>query len=207
MVELSVQIPLTSPGGTYGQAAYTAVKRASRIRGQLLPYQALALYELVKAYDRPGCNILEIGTFVGHSTAVMAQAAPRAWIVTLNPAGHEARKAINNLRDWPNVRVVGERSWDYLEHDGTPWDVIFVDGDHKHIMQDMPWWDRVRCGGLMLFHDYSPPEAANPCPRVYSAVNYLGELLGRPPDVLIVGRDKVGMAGFYVKLGDPHWRA
>jgi hypothetical protein len=48
-------------------------------------------------------------------------------------------------------------------------------------------------GGLMLFHDYTP----NNSPHVVAAVNELGIKLGREPDVSIIDKDNVGMAGFY----------
>lgn len=171
-----------------------ALKDSASIEAQILPYQAAALYVLVGQYDREDAHLLDIGTAAGYSASVMAQAAPKAEIVTLNPAGHEVKAARRNLGRWPNVRLVQAASWDYLESYGGPFlDVIFVDGDHKRVAEDVPWWRWLAEGGLMLFHDYSPAA----CPPVYEAVNALGEVLGRGPDVLVLDDGGIGMAGFY----------
>jgi len=172
----------------------TALENSKRIPGQIAPHQAAALYVLAGQYNRRGAHVLEIGTFHGYSASIIAQAAPLAEIVTLNPSAKEATLAIKNLAPWPNVTVGTAASWDYMEGYRSPrLDMIFVDGDHKHIWRDMPWWAWVEEGGLMLFHDYSP----RLCRPVYAAVGRLGEMLGREPDVLVMDDDGLGMAGFY----------
>lgn len=172
--------------------AEAAIEKSRHIKGQMETYQVAALFALATQYD--GGNILEIGTFIGHSASIMAQAAPRARIVTLNSAAHEVKTARHNLGQWPNVKVAQAISWDYLDtYDGPPLDMIFVDGDHKRAVKDLPWWAWLADGGLMLFHDYSRER----CPPVYEAVNGLGKMLGREPDVLIVDDQEIGMAGFY----------
>jgi len=156
------------------------------------PFQVAALFALAAQYN--GGNILEIGTFIGHSASIMAQAAPEAKIITLNHAAHEVEEAVRNLREWPNIEVVQALSWDYLDTYGNPMlDMVFVDGDHKRVVRDLPWWGWLEKDGLMLFHDYSPKL----CPPVYNAVNRLGEMLGREPDVMVMDDEGRGMAGFY----------
>ena len=185
--------------------AREAMMNAQGISSKLLPYQAAMLYGLVLPYNRPGVSILEIGTFAGHSAAIMAQAAPLAQIVTLNPVKHEHGEAIINLAKFRNIHPVNEASWNFLVQtpDDYQPDVVFIDGDHKNIGLDLPLWDRLNTGGLMLFHDYSPPLAKNPCPPVYDAVNTLSEALGRgKPDVCIIDTDLIGMAGFYKGVDD-----
>lgn len=172
--------------------AEKALENSARIRGQLEPYQAAVLFALAQRYD--GGRILEIGTLHGYSASIIAQAAPEAEIITLNSAGHEMEIARRNLAEWANVEVKQAVSWELLEtYEGPEWNMVFVDGDHKRVARDVPWWDWVAEGGLILFHDYSPMR----CPPVYEAVNGLGETLGREPDILIMDDEEIGMAGFY----------
>jgi predicted O-methyltransferase YrrM len=174
--------------------AEKALENSRHIKGQLLDWQAVALYCLAARYNREGANILEIGTLHGFSCSLIAQAVPSAKIITLNPAKHEIPGATANLSHFQNVTIVVEKSWDYLDaYDGPMLDMIFVDGDHKRAAADVAWWGWLERGGLMLFHDYSPAQ----CPPVYKAVNEMAALLGRQPDVLLMDTDEIGMAGFY----------
>lgn len=171
---------------------------------QIEPYQAAALYALTKRYNAPDAVILEIGTFIGYSAAIMSEAAPCASIVTLNPRQDEADIARRNLQVYPNVRVVEQLSWQYLESQRDPsWNMIFVDGDHKQVKRDLPWWEYILPGGLFCFHDYSPEHSPRPCPPVYEALNEWSAAYHQPFDVLVVDTTQVGFAGFY-KPGGEH---
>src|SRR5574342_474515 len=86
---------------------------------EIYPWQAEALYLLASRYNRAGASFLEIGTAYGYSAAVMAQAAPLAKIVTLNPSAHEAQSARDHLAGFPQITVLEERSWDYLADLGS----------------------------------------------------------------------------------------
>lgn len=174
-------------------AAREALYNSRAIRAQLLSYQATALFILARRYNRPGMDILEIGTAAGYSASIMAQAAPLAKIVTLNPALHEIPAATENLKAYANVKIEPFASWDYLRDSTGTFDLIFVDGDHKQVALDMPWWDRLRVGGLMLFHDYSPIA----CAPVYEAVNALASKLATQLDVCVMDDSKIGLAGLY----------
>lgn len=170
---------------------------------QIADYQAAALYTLVRPYNSPECTILELGTAQGFSAAVMAEAAPDARIITLNPDNNEATSARYNLRYYPNVTVVEALSWDYLKMwRGPGFDVIFVDGDHKRVRQDLPWWDHLLPGGAFLFHDYSPEGTYRECPPVFEALNEWAEAMQHPFDVLVVDDGGVGFAGFYKPIAD-----
>jgi predicted O-methyltransferase YrrM len=172
-----------------------ALDKANKVegtkKGRILPYQALALYILTKPYN--GKPILEIGTLIGFSAAIMAQASPNSQIVTLNPAMHEYEIAFNNLKEYPNVTIKTFLSWNFIEMYEGNFDLIFVDGDHNRIAKDLPWWDKLNPGGLMLFHDYSPLTSY----KVYEAVNNFVANLGRELDVLLMDENKIGMAGIY----------
>jgi len=170
----------------------------------MLPYQLVALYGLAQPWNVKKARILEIGTGQGASAYVLSRAAPRAQIVTLNPNAIEADFARDHLH-WAgchNVEVVAEASWDYLvDYPGPEFHLVFVDGDHRHVLRDLPWFNWLWPLGTMLFHDYSP----RACPPVFEGVNHLGAALGRDPDVLIVDDDDIGMAGFCRRQGEV-WR-
>jgi predicted O-methyltransferase YrrM len=189
------------------KGAEAAVLAASRcitrgnVRQQIRPYQAHVLYHMARRYNREGARILEIGTYYGYSAAVMAQAAPLAHITTLTPMDWEANDARVNLAQFGNATVLCKASWDYLTEDTGEFDMIFVDGDHKQIRRDLPWYNRIRPGGLMLFHDYSPNGSAMACPPVYRALEEMRQTF-REFDVLVVDTEQIGMAGYIRREGE-----
>lgn len=174
-------------------------------RHEMLPYQSAALYVLAAQFSRPGGRILEIGTFNGASAALMSRAAIMCIITTLESDPLRVETCRVNLRAFPNVRVVAAKSWDFIEAHAAKgkynFDMIFVDGDHKRVRRDLPWWNWLHTGGLMLFHDYTASESYKVC----NAVDALGGILGRAPDVLIIDDQGIGMAGYYKRAGDPAW--
>ena len=172
----------------------------------LWPYQAACLYALARQYN--GKRILELGTYYGFTAAVMAMAAPNANIITLNPQLIEVEKARQNLAQFKRVSVICHYSWDYLNILYPDWmvDLIFVDGDHKRVREDFPWWNRLNPGGLFLFHDYSPNGSGRACPSVYRALLEFQAWIGREFDVSIIDDQLVGMAGYYKQTGDSEWR-
>lgn len=170
---------------------------------EIYEYQAACLYALTKQYNRPDARILEIGTALGYSAAIMASAAPKARIVTLNPKVEEVGQARLILSRWPNVQVDMIRSWDFLQINRDTYDMIFVDGDHAHVSADLPWWFQIKQGGLFLFHDYSPDGSGRPCPPVYAAVNEFSSTIHQDLDVCVIDDQNVGLAGFYRKAINP----
>ena len=181
-----------------GAAIQRSIDVTQRGKQEIYTYQAAWLYALAQQYNRPGAEILEIGTYWGFSAVVMAQAAPMAHITTLNPTRWEWEEATANLSPWKNVSCVCEHSWGYF--DSRNWkqpDMIFVDGDHKRIDRDLVWWDWLMPGGLMLFHDYSPSGSKRQCPAVYRALNRFAEKLGRKPDISIIDDGLAGLVGWY----------
>jgi predicted O-methyltransferase YrrM len=168
------------------------------------PYQAAALYHLAKPYN--GGKALEIGTAYGYSCFYLASAMPDSHITTLNASiGEvEAVKENGTLDQFPNVEILHRLSWEYFnESNGTAeYNFIFVDGDHKRVRLDFPFFNRLLDGGLMFFHDYSPLGSRRHCPPVYEGINELAEFLGREPDVKVIDDGLVGMAGFIRQPGE-----
>jgi len=173
------------------------VKRQIDNDNLFAPWQSALLYCLAIQYNRRGGAILEIGTAQGYSAAIMAEAATEARLTTLNPKDSEWTKARENLQDWRNATVLKVKSWDYFDQSDQHYDLIFVDGDHGQVERDLVFWERVKPGGLFLFHDYAAEGSARPCQPVYEAVNGFAARLGREPDVLVVDDRGVGIAGFY----------
>lgn len=174
------------------------VRRAREIiapaQGQMEDWQGALLYALAKPYNRSGAQILEIGTAGGFSAAVLALACPKASITTLNPRGHEVEAAAQRLLGFTNVTVLRMASWDYLEvYCGPELDVVWIDGDHRRVALDLPWYNWLRPLGLMLLHDYSP----SACPPVWFSVNEWARQRRRPADVSVLDDRGLGMVGFY----------
>jgi predicted O-methyltransferase YrrM len=169
------------------------------VKRQLLEYQLVALAQLASQFDREGARILEIGTGHGGSGFLLATVAPQARVLSLTVSGAERAIAARLWADrgLRNISVLVESSWEFLARSTETYDCIFLDGDHNRIARDLPWFNRLREGGLLLCHDYSPQNSRAPSAIVYAALNAMAERLGRPFDVCLVDDDQIGMAGFY----------
>ena len=165
-------------------------------------FEAGLLFALAERKNGVGTLFFEIGTCWGWSAAVMAAAAPDALITTCTPRASHVEIARRNL-EGTGVLVLEARSVNLLPDILGPFDLIFVDGDHERVADDLPWFDRLIEGGLMLFHDYCPETAwPRPCRPVYDALNDFAARLGREPDVLMTDDRQVGMAGWYRRAGE-----
>lgn len=175
-----------------------------RVKLQLLDYQLKALYVLARQFNRKGARILEIGTGQGGSGYMLSHAAPLAEIrsLTTTPAEAVAAERFWASQGRRNVMAQVVSSWELLKQShAAEWDMVFIDGDHNRIARDLPWFDRLRPGGLLLCHDYSPADSRSPSAIAFAELNAMAEKLGRPFDVLLVDEFKIGMAGFY-RQGD-----
>jgi predicted O-methyltransferase YrrM len=188
--------------------AAAAIAATEQIKGLCRAYQYAALHALAAAFD--GGQILELGCYHGRSALIMSLAAPNAHIVTLSPDREHVAMARQNLAG-RNAEVLHTTSVELLRRDRRRWDMVFVDGDHKHVNYDLPWFNRLRTGGppctigggLMLFHDYTPADALQRSHvEVYEAVNRLAAHLGRELDVVLVDEYRVGMAGLFRREGE-----
>jgi predicted O-methyltransferase YrrM len=172
-----------------------------RFKGSVKPYQAAIIYNLCLPYNFKGAKILEIGTGIGYSTSFIAKACPLAKIVTLNPTDTErwyAERQLSKL-GFENIEYRSEKSWDYYGAGNKMFDVIFVDGDHKHIRNDYVWWQNVKDKGLMFFHDYTPSFSSRPQTFVFDELNKFCAEVGKEDfDVYVMDNlDHFGMVGFY----------
>lgn len=174
------------------------------IKRQIAPYQGAALAYYAHYFNYPGARFLEIGTALGYSACLMATAAPQAHITTLNPKDGEYEKARTALRIRSNVTVVKQTSQEwYAARRGELYDLIFVDGDHSYnvVLHDSQFFNWLRPGGLILFHDYSPDGSARPSDGSFRALNDL-QAKHRPADVKVIGTGQVGMLGWLRQEGE-----
>lgn len=172
---------------------------------EIWDYQAALVYIMAEQYNKPGAQIVEIGTCWGWSAYVMTKAAPQAHIKTCTPNPNHFKLAQSYLKGLP-IEVLETESQIWLEkYTGPILDMLFIDGDHGRVHEDMPWWNWLKVGGLMLHHDYTPKGAPRQTPPVFRELNRFTEYIGRKPDVLMIDDQKIGMAGWYKLEGDKGW--
>lgn len=116
-------------------------------------------------------NVVEIGSFLGRATQLIAKGLShghKGTVFTIDP--HEGNdrnyrkliSVINNCVYKDHIRVIRDFSYNVLklkepkELFENPVDLIFIDGNHwyKDVKQDTDWIKIVRSGGIVAFHDY-----------------------------------------------------
>jgi predicted O-methyltransferase YrrM len=154
----------------------SVVERVRDVEGWLTVGQAAALHDAATRCPEGG-RIVEIGSFRGRSTIVLASAAPAsAEIVAIDPhagndrgpqeiAGYADDAAADHDRFLANLAAAGVsdrvrhvREFSSAAHgfvDG-PVDVLYIDGAHRYgpaLADIRSWGARVRDGGTLLIHD------------------------------------------------------
>ena len=174
-----------------------ALKNSAHIKRQVTKRQTQQIFNLCALFNQDGALMLDIGTFHGFSASIMAQAAPRAGILSINPNDNECKIARMHLRPYRNVVVHQCKSGELLKAwNGSLIDFIFVDGDHNRVNIDIGWYKYVKAGGLMLFHDYNPDGCGAESPILKKTLDAFMKKLGRPFDYLLIDEErKRGMVG------------
>lgn len=205
--ELWQQLDAIHPGiratvaTVYGMLGEHYPKRETR------DYEAALIYIMAAQYDYPGAVIAEVGTCWGWTAAIMQHAAPRARVMTCTPNPNHVKIARRNLAPhFGAVEVYETTSVDWLPQIADDsLDMVFIDGDHKAVRDDLPFYNKLKVGGLKFHHDYCPdrPECTGPrpCRWVYEALNEFADTV-HPFDVLMVDHNKEGVGGFYRRDGE-----
>jgi hypothetical protein len=153
-----------------------ALRRVSGVEGWLTDDQARSLFECAARVAAPG-RIVEIGSFRGRSTIVLASAAPAGVeLIAIDPHGGgdrgpqetgpnsehgdcdhaafernlaraEVRQRVRHVRTFSQT-ALGEVDGDV--------DLLYIDGAHRYraAREDIELWGgRVGFGGTMLMHD------------------------------------------------------
>jgi len=187
-----------------------ALQRAGNVEGYTTPGELSLLYHLAVAADGPG-RIVEIGSYLGRSTVVLATAVAdtgREPVVAIDP--HTAALMIEGLppRDTraeflANLEQAGVREHVELVHDysvkaaagwdGAPIRLHFVDGWHSReaVLEDVGAWAQwFTPDAVAVFDDYLTSDGVRQAVRELQADGILRR------DGLVVGK----MAAF----GPPH---
>ena len=115
-------------------------------------------------------HILEIGTFIGYSTAVMLETCQDAFVTTVEKDEKNAAFAVQNLRDLGfdgRFQVVNEDAFEFLQKTDKTYDFIFLDGPKGQYIKYLPIIKKLlRVGGVLVADDV----------LFYGLVNSLGTI-------------------------------
>lgn len=153
-----------------------ALAQVADVQGWMSPDQAERLYRAA-AGTRPGDQIVEIGSFQGRSTIVLASAAPaEVPVVAIDPhagndrgpqeiEGFAAEAQGDHERFNANLAAAGVsdhvrhvRAFSDAAHDAVTGEiaVLYIDGAHRYAparADIRDWGARVAPGGTLLIHD------------------------------------------------------
>ncbi|MBK6887718.1 MAG: class I SAM-dependent methyltransferase [Tetrasphaera sp.] len=148
--------------------AFEAVwSRARGYRGWLTEGQARLLFSCALGAPQPA-RILEIGSYEGRSTVVLATAiaGTDGSVVAVDPfvddwkygspttrrsfEAHIAQAGVDG-----HVQLIADYSTAVRPGWSAPLDVLFIDGKHDvvTVLDDLRWARHVRTGGVVLVHD------------------------------------------------------
>lgn len=179
---------------------YYPLQAMHGIKSQVGLHQACGLMLMARQFN--GGDILNIGCAYGYSTACLAEGAPDSHILSLDVNHKRLAIAKKNLNRYRKVELLRMRSWAYLEqYAGQRWDMVFVDGCHREIWRDMPFYNQVKVDGLFMSHDYIPARF----PFVVEALDSLTVQFSRPFDVKIFDDRGAGVVGMIRQAGEI-WR-
>ena len=126
------------------------------IKGWMHVDEAKVLWHTIQMYD----NCLELGTYQGLSTSIIAQANPDCNITTVEIFEENTVQAKQNCSTYKNVNFITADSNEWLKDCGQKFDWIFVDHSHESFYMDQTIMLLRQCvtpDHLILLHDMHLP--------------------------------------------------
>lgn len=107
------------------------------------------------AVPESGC-IINIGVEFGRSLAALTKFSSIPQVIGIDKAVLIAASLNMDEAGLSGRYVLVEKDSQFVDYQGAPIDLIFIDGDHsiKGVERDiMNWTPRVKAGGVVVFHD------------------------------------------------------
>lgn len=123
---------------------------------QVTPAERQFIHDLAAQYNRPDAVLVNIGIMWGCTLWCLRAGAPLAQLygVDIAPKAYD----IKSEAELHAMILEGDSRTLFFD---LPIDVLLVDGDHHYDVVDADiknWVPRVRKGGTLIFHDYSPTQ-------------------------------------------------
>jgi predicted O-methyltransferase YrrM len=138
----------------------------------------LNLCSLVKSYLGPELNIVEIGSYCGASSEIIASTFPKSIINCVDPWEKyieegstydldnqelelkEAEGIFNSIQvEYPNIKKNKMSSLEYAKFvEDKSLDFIYIDGNHQYssVKEDIQvWYNKIKPGGIISGHDFN----------------------------------------------------
>ena len=185
---------------------YRAILRYVDIDGWLSVEEAVLLYDLARSLPDDGPVLVEIGSWQGKSSLVLAKAirrknSPKLYCIdpfsadgdAVSKTGYEKRKVelrrplkdvfLDNMKRAgvdDLVTVVEGYSFSFAKKFFDPIDLVFIDGNHEYdaVLQDFcDWSPLVKPGGIIAFYDVNKsPTATKRGPKLVVEQRILGSV-------------------------------
>lgn len=172
--------------------------------GLLAPYDKIVLHHIARSLP-DNSIILEVGSFLGGSAAIMSHANPTATVYSIDKfddAVEVSRKGQDRIdlvaaalgpgvswtidtvqhsvKDYPNIKFLkGSSPYDFQDWD-IEIDLYYEDGNHTlpTVQDNLQFWSgKVKPGGLILCHDYRPHLSSDDARRCPDVENSVHELI------------------------------
>lgn len=114
------------------------------------------IHDLAAQYNRPDAVLVNIGIMWGCTLWCLRAGAPLARLY-----GVDIAPDVYPIADRANLRAEIIKANSHNLEFGSLIDVLLIDGDHHYasVAADIDnWLGRVRIGGTVIFHDYTPTQ-------------------------------------------------
>ena len=170
---------------------YRSISAYDEIPGWLSEDEAITLFELAGSLPGHHSVVVEIGSWLGKSSLVIAKGLKKNGegvlycIDPFNADGDEAwttvysniaaqqklplqEQFVSNMkrhRTFDDIKVLAGYSTDFADKFSHPIDLLFIDGNHEFeaVLQDYEQWSPlIKPGGIIAFHDVVLEENRDP---------------------------------------------